>query len=75
MKFNIKKTKTKVDAWLDHAITRRDYVNMFGACLGVYTLSAAAVLIWYKVSEAKAEKLYQEEKEKMDYTNDEEVDI
>lgn len=75
MKFNIKKTKTEVDAWLDHAITRRDYVNMFGACLGAYALSAAAVMIWYKVSEAKAEKLYQEEKEKMDYTNNEEVDI
>ncbi len=74
MKF--KEIKNKADAWLDHAITRRDYVNMFGATLGVYALSAAAVLVWYKLEEAKSNKLYQIEKEKMDYNdNNEEVDI
>ena len=83
MKFNNKTKKKaikKVDAWLDHSITRRDYANMFAVALGVYALSAAAVLAWYKLEEAKAEKNYKEETskilEKMDYDdNDEEVDI
>lgn len=81
MKFN-KKTKKaftkKVNAWLDHAVTRRDYVYMYAAALGIYAVCAAGILIYYKVDEAKTEKLYQKEKaeiEKMDYTNDEEVDI
>ena len=82
MKFN-KKTKKaiskKVNAWLDHGITRRDYVYMYAAALGIYAVCAAGMLIYYKVDEAKTEKLYQKEKaeieEKMDCMDDKEVDI
>lgn len=76
--FNKKKAKkNRLAEWLDHPVTRRDYAYMYAAALGAYALGFGVMCAYNAYTNAGSEKLLHQKEmvEKMDYANEEEVDI